>query len=297
MASYVAAYRIGMLVSTAGALFVVTGFEDWGFAKAAAWSAGYVVMAVCVAIGVVTTIVATEPARSAAASAEHARHATESPLKRVYQAAIGAFSEFLTRDLAFVALAFVVLFKFCDAFAGAMTTPFVIDLGFSRNDYAAIVKGVGLAATLLGGFAGGFVARAYPLATSLWIGAFLQMASNLVFGWQALVGLNHWALTASIIAENFTGAIGTVIFIAYLSALCRSPLHTATQFALLTALAAVGRTYLSAGAGFVAEATGWAAFFVISALAAVPSMALLWWLQQRGHFATLGPAKVVAGDD
>ena len=91
------------------------------------------------------------------------------------------------------------------------------------------------------------------------------MASNLVFTWQALVGVNLWALTVTIIVENFTGAIGTVIFVAYLSALCQSPLHTATQYALLTALAAVGRTYLSAGAGFVADATGWVWFFVISA--------------------------------
>jgi PAT family beta-lactamase induction signal transducer AmpG len=177
-----------------------------------------------------------------------------------------------------------------------MTAPFVIDLGFTRNDYAAIVKGVGLAATLIGGFAGGFVARAYPLATSLWIGALLQMASNLVFSAQALIGLNHWALTACVIAENFTGAIGTVIFVAYLSALCQSPLHTATQYALLTALAAVGRTYLSSSAGFVAEATGWAWFFVISALAAIPSLLLLVWLQRRGHFAGLEP-KVARADD
>ena len=117
------------------------------------------------------------------------------------------------------------------------------------------------------------------------------MASNLVFTWQAYMGLNHWALTASIIAENFTSAIGTVIFVAYLSALCKSPLHTATQFALLTALSAVGRTYLSAGAGFVAEATGWAMFFVVSSLVAIPSLLLLWWLQQRGHFEQLVPAK------
>jgi PAT family beta-lactamase induction signal transducer AmpG len=114
------------------------------------------------------------------------------------------------------------------------------------------------------------------------------MASNLVFTWQALVGVNHWALTVTIVVENFTGAIGTVIFVAYLSALCRSPLHTATQFALLTALAAVGRTYLSSGAGFVAEATGWPLFFVISALAAVPGLILLAWLQARGHFEGLG---------
>ena len=143
-----------------------------------------------------------------------------------------------------------MLFKFTDALSGAMTAPFVIDLGFTRNEYAAIVKGVGLAATLVGGFAGGFVARAYPLATSLWIGGIVQALANLSFSWLAVVGLNQWALAFAIIAENFTSAIGTVIFVAYLSALCQNPLHTATQYALLTALAAVGRTYLSSGAGY-----------------------------------------------
>ncbi|HKA78468.1 MAG TPA: MFS transporter, partial [Xanthobacteraceae bacterium] len=239
MASYVAAYRIGMLASTAGALFLVSGFEALGYGKSAAWTAGYLVMAALVVIGIATVLVATEPEKSATAASEHAAQAQQNPLERVAVAAYSAFAEFLTRDMAIVALAFVVLYKFCDAFAGAMTAPFVIDLGFSRNDYAAIVKGVGLAATLIGGFAGGALARAYPLVTSLWIGAILQMASNLIFTWQALVGVDLWALTLTIIVENFTGAIGTVIFVAYLSALCQNPLHTATQYALLTALSAV----------------------------------------------------------
>jgi MFS transporter, PAT family, beta-lactamase induction signal transducer AmpG len=291
MASYVAAYRIGMLASTAGALFMVSGFEGLGLDKQPAWSAGYIAMAAFVVIGIAATLFAVEPEKSAAAKADHAAHAGDNPLKRVIDAARGAFSEFLMRKLALWVLAFVVLFKFCDAFAGTMTAPFVIDLGFSRNDYAAIVKGVGLAATLIGGFAGGALARAYPLVTALWVGALLQMISNLVFTWQALVGVNHWALTATIVVENFTGAIGTVIFVAYLSALCKNPLHTATQFALLTALAAVGRTYLSSGAGFVAEAAGWPLFFIISALAAVPGLVLLAWLQARGHFMGLGSQK------
>jgi PAT family beta-lactamase induction signal transducer AmpG len=297
MAAYVAAYRIGMLASTAGALFLVSGFEGLGFGKEGAWSAGYLAMAALVVIGIATTLIATEPAKSATAAIEHAAQARENPLVRVARAAYASFTDFLTRDSAIVVLVFVVLYKFCDAFAGAMTAPFVIDLGFSRNDYAAIVKGVGLAATLIGGFAGGALARAYPLVTSLWIGAFLQMASNLVFTWQALVGVNLWALTVTIIVENFTGAIGTVIFVAYLSALCNNPLHTATQYALLTALAAVGRTYLSAGAGFVAERTGWPMFFVISALTALPSLVLLVWLQRRGNFKNLvKPTRIVMDD-
>jgi PAT family beta-lactamase induction signal transducer AmpG len=289
MASYVAAYRIGMLVSTAGVLFLVSAFEGTGLARSNAWMWGYAAMAAMVLVGTITALIATEPEQSAAA--EKASHG-DSAFVRVMRAAVGAFSEFLTRKDALAALAFVVLFKFTDAFSGTMTAPFVIDLGFTRNDYAAIVKGVGLAATLIGGFAGGFVARRYSLAASLWIGAVLQALSNLAFAWLATVGINQWALAFAISVENFTGAIGTVIFVAYLSALCKNPLHTATQYALLTALAAVGRTYLSAGAGYVAEATGWPAFFIISVAVAVPSLILLAWLQRRGHFADVGEVRV-----
>jgi MFS transporter, PAT family, beta-lactamase induction signal transducer AmpG len=288
MASYVAAYRIGMLASTAGALFIVSGFQSAGLDHYGAWRAGYTVMAALVLIGVATTLIAAEPEKSVQADAVHAR---ENGLSRVIEAAVGAFSEFLSRDLAFVALAFVVLYKFTDALSGAMTAPFVIDLGFSRNEYAAIIKGVGLAATLIGGFAGGFVARAYSLPVSLLIGGLLQAFANLAFSWQAIVGLNAAWLTFAIIAENFTSAIGTVIFVAYLSALCRNPLHTATQYALLTALAAIGRTYLSSGAGFIAASAGWAWFFVICSLAGLPALLLLLWLQRRGHFHGLLPAK------
>src|SRR3984957_4882197 len=167
MASYVAAYRIGMLVSTAGALFLVSAFEGTGIARSSAWMWGYVTMAALVLVGTFTALAATEPEQSARAEAATSG---ESAFTRVIHAAAGAFSEFLVRKDALAALAFVVLFKFTDAFSGTMTAPFVIDLGFSRNDYPAIVKGVGLAATLIGGFAGGFVARRYSLAASLWIG-------------------------------------------------------------------------------------------------------------------------------
>src|SRR5207302_799684 len=161
MASYVAAYRIGMLVSTAGALFLVSGYESTGIARGSAWMWGYVTMAAMVLIGTVTALSATEPEQSARAEAATG---TETAWVRVMQA-----------------------------------------------------------------------------------------VANLSFSWLAMTGVNEWALAFAISAENFTSAIGTVIFVAYLSALCRNPLHTATQYALLTALAAVGRTYLSSGAGFAAK--------------------------------------------
>ncbi len=289
MASYVAAYRVGMLVSSAGALYIVTGFQSLGFSKSGAWSAGYAAMAALVLIGMLTTFIATEPEKSQKAEAVHER---ETPLERLKRTVSGAFVDFFAYDgllVAVVVLVFVVLFKFTDALAGVMTGPFAVDLGFTRTDYANIVKGVGLIALLAGGFAGGYIARAFPLAASLWIGGILQSAANLAFSGLALAGHNLLWLTIAITVENFTSAIGTVMFVAYLSALCRNPLHTATQYALLTALAAVGRTYLSAGAGYIASATGWAWFFVICALAGLPSLLLLAWLQARGHFKSLGP--------
>jgi PAT family beta-lactamase induction signal transducer AmpG len=282
MAGYVAAYRIGMLASGAGVLTLTWWLEQIGVPRETVWLWGYVAAAALVSVGIFASLMATEPAAPADVIDK-----TRNPISRVLLTAFGAFREFLTRDTAILILLFVVLYKFCDAFAGVLTAPFIIDIGFDKATYAAVVKGVGLAAALAGGFAGGLVARALPLSTSLWVGGILQTMSNLAFAWLALIGPSVPALTAAVIFENFTGAIGTVIFVAYLSALCGVRAHTATQFALLTALAAVGRTTLSSGGGFVAESTGWFWFFVISSLVAIPSFILLAWLQVRGHFREL----------
>lgn len=284
MAGYVAAYRIGMLVSGAGVLLLVEWLEHVGVARETVWTWGYAAAAACLIVGMIASLLATEP--EVPELPDHVRH---NSLRRLLETAAGAFGEFLSRRSAVVILLFVVLYKFCDAFAGALTAAFVIDIGFDKATYAAVVKGVGLAAALLGGFAGGAMARALPLSTGLWVGGVLQMTSNLTFSWLALIGVSVPALTVTIIVENFAGAIGTVVFVAYLSALCGARAHTATQFALLTALATVGRTTLSSGGGFIAEATGWATFFAITAVAAIPSLLLLAWLQQRGHFKQFAP--------
>jgi PAT family beta-lactamase induction signal transducer AmpG len=106
-----------------------------------------------------------------------------------------------------------------------------------------------------------------------------------------VIGMNVPLLGLTTTIESFADAVGTVIFVAYLSALCRNPLYTATQFALLTALAAVGRNVFSLGTGYVEHMTGWPWFFVICALAGLPGLAMLAWLQHRGHFAALSPAR------
>jgi PAT family beta-lactamase induction signal transducer AmpG len=286
MASYVAAYRVGMLVSGAGVIALTAWLEARGLDKTATWPIAYGVAALLVLVGLAAVAAAREPA---AAVAEPSLTSTADAVKRVADTARGAFADFLARDAALAVLAFVVLYKLCDALAGAMTAPFVLlALDYDKATYAAIVKGLGLAALLVGGFAGGAVARSLPLVTALWLGALLQMVSNLAFVWLWLQPPSALALTVAIVIENFTGAIGTVIFIAYISALCGNPLHTATQYALLTALASTGRTLLSSGTGYIVEAIGWPAFFVATALTALPALALLAWLQRRRHFAMIG---------
>lgn len=286
IASYILAYRVALLLSGAGALLLVAYLEASGMAQLTAWKISYFAAAACIGVGMIAAFLAKEPATE-----PQAHSAEGSPISRVYATAYSAFSEFLSRKLAIAILVFVLLFKFCDAFAGVLTVPFVLKTGFSLATYATVVKGVGFAAAIFGGLAGGALARALPLTTCLWIAAIIQMLSNFMFSWLAWMGPDVTALTLTIIVENFTSNAANVIFVAYLSALCGAKAHTATQFALLTAIAAVGRTVLAASGGYVAEATGWFWFFFVTALSAIPSILLLWWLQQRGHFAALEAEK------
>jgi PAT family beta-lactamase induction signal transducer AmpG len=291
MASYVAAYRVGALISGAGALLLVTAFHALSLGDRVAWTSCYLVMAALVLVGVLGTLLAVEPASSATAEAEHALPSRRNSVKRALQSALDSFRDFLSRDLAVAALAFVALFKLADALAFALLTPFVLDIGFSLPQLAAIRNGVGFIVAVLGGFAGGLVARALPLAASLWVGGILQTAMILAFSLQAVAGNSAPMLTFTTTIEFFTDAVGTVIFVAYLSALCNNPLYTATQYALLTALAAIGRNVFALGTGYIAHAVGWAWFFVVCALCGLPALVLLAWLQRKGHFAGLAARK------
>src|SRR6476469_3823539 len=159
MAGYVAAYRVGMLASGAGVVVLTDWLEALGWSKAAVWPIAYCVAALLVIVGLLATLLACEPAARPADAGD----GRDVPA-RVLATARGAFTEFLSRDTALAALAFVVLYKLCDALAGAMTAPFVLTaLGYDKATYAAIVKVLGLAALLVGGFAGGIVARAVSL--------------------------------------------------------------------------------------------------------------------------------------
>lgn len=290
LAAYIAAYRIGALVAGAGALLVVARLRQLLPGAGAAWRAGYAIMAVLVLVGMAATLLAQEPDRARGPEGGTKPAAGAGWLARAIEAARESFRDFLGRDLAVAVLAFVTLFKLADALAFSLSTNFMLGIGFSLSQVATIRNGIGFLATLAGGFTGGMIARAVPLAASLWIGGLLQTFMILFFAWQAHVGANPTFLAATTTVEFFTDAVGTVIFVAYLSVLCNNPLYTATQFALLNALAALGRTVFSLGSGYIAHLTGWVWFFIICAAAGMPALALLAWLQKRRHFDGLSPA-------
>ena len=280
-AAVVYGYRVGMLASGAGALYLAEGM-DWGLV--------YVVMAVLVTVGVATILASPEPRLAEADMAAHRDRVAAALAGRVasrgrraalvawlYGAVIAPFAEFARRPRWLLVLSFIVFYKLGDSMAGAMTGPFMVELGFSNAEIANVGKIYGFGATLLGLFVGGWLIGARGIMVSLWICGFLQLLSNLVFAIQAEVGHDTAMLAVTVGFENLAGGMGTAAFVAYLSSLCNIA-YTATQYALLSSLMAAGRTALSTPAGWFADMMEWTTFFVLTTACAIPGLLLLLWL-------------------
>ncbi len=269
-------YRVGMLASGAGALYVADAF---GFTVA------YLVMAGGMAVGMAATLLAREPrAAEGAAALEEGRAGA---LAWLSEHVVAPFADFLGRPAWAAILLFIVLYKFGDAIAGVMSNAFFVEIGFSLSDIASVTKVFGVAATLAGAVAGGALVMRVGVMPALLICGVLQLASNFMFAVQALVGPDLAVLTLTIAAENVSGGMGTAAFVAYLSRLC-SFAFTATQYALFSSLAAVGRTVLSSGGGWLADKLDWFWFFVASGFCAVPGLLVLLWLMRHRVDAPAG---------
>ena len=183
--------------------------------------------------------------------------------------AVGApLAEFFSRPTALGFLAVIVLYKLGDAFASALQTAFLIGgLGFSSTEVGA-AKGLGIVATLIGAFIGGLLMTRSGLVRSLLIFGVLQAVSNLGFVVLAVVGKSAGALTAAVVIENVTGGMGTAAFVALVMSLCDAR-YTATQFALLSSLEALGRVFVGRPSADLVEIVGWTQFFVLTVVAAL----------------------------
>ena len=155
-----------------------------------------------------------------------------------------------------------------------------MELGFTKTEIAEVAKIFGFNAIIAGGFLGGLVLARIGILMGLAICGVLMAASNLIFVVQAWAGADLFWLTVTIAVENITTGMGTTAFVAYLSSLCHAA-YTATQYALLTSLMAFSRTVMSSGAGWLAEQVDWVSFFILTTIAALPGLAVLFWLIQR----------------
>lgn len=263
-------YRIGMLISGAGALYLADHLD---------WHQTYLIMALIMAVGCVVTLLMHEPKIAKSVEKTVTIGATN-VAGFIQEYVVEPFRDFMTRPLWLAVLAFVVLYKLGDAFMGVMFNPFLLDIGFTKTQIAQVVKVYGLIATILGTFAGGWVVARIGMYRALMLCGFFHMLTNFMLIIQARLGADVHFLTLSISLENFTGGMSTAAFIAYLSALCKVN-YTATQYALLSSLASFGRTWLSTPSGALSQAVGWQVFFGIASLMAVPGLILLWWIETR----------------
>ena len=252
-AMYVNGYRVGMLLAGGGGLILA----DWiSFAQT------YRVLAAIMAACVVVTVVAPEPPLP------------EGRPRSLRDAVLLPFRDYFTREGAWLALAFILLYKLGDTMASAMTTPFYLDLGYSKTEIGAVVKLFGFWATLAGATLGGLWILRIGLGPALlWFGVG-QMVSTLGFVLLAVVPAQIGALAAVIAIENLTGGLGTAAFVGFMGALTDRR-FTATQYALLSSLMGVPRVLASAPTGWLAQHMGWPGFFLLCVLIAIPGLVIL----------------------
>lgn len=280
-------WRLGQMAAGAGGLIL---------ADLLPWSTMYAIMGGAVLVGVVAILLNPEPRTHTSAHArlleERAtawlRQGRRAGLPRSiatvaawgWAACVCPFLEFASRRGWVLVLLFILLYKFGDAVLGVMKVPFFLEIGFSKTEIAEIVKLFGFVATVVGSLIGGLVLARLGIMRGLLVCGVAMALSNLVFVLQAWAGPDLGVLALTVSVENITTGMGMTAFVAYMSSLCNVA-YTATQYALLTSLMAMGRTVLSSGAGWLADQVPWTTFFVITTLAAAPGLLLLVVLMRR----------------
>jgi PAT family beta-lactamase induction signal transducer AmpG len=250
---YINGYRVGMLLASGGGLILADHLP---------YAMVYLIMALCLLPGVLTTVLAREPEADAG---------TPGSLK---EAALMPLAEYFSRHGALWILAFILFYKIGDSMATTMTTPFYLDIGFTKSEIGTVVKLFGFWATVAGGLAGGVLMIRLGINRSLWIFGFLQAASTAFFAVLARVGHSVPLLTGVVTFENFSSGMGTAAFVAFMASITNKK-FTATQYALLSSLMGVPRVVASAPTGYLAKIIGWPSFFIFCALIAVPGLILL----------------------
>ena len=269
-----AGYRIGMLVSGAGGLLI---------ANYAGWFAAYATMAALLSIGLLVFLFGPEP--KAPAETSYAASSGWDAIRHAFSTAvIDPFRDFMHRPLWPVILIAIFGYKLGEAMAGVMSSPLYIAMGFTLPEIAAVSKLFGFFSIVAGVLLGGVVTARFGIRRSLVICGILQAIGNLFFVLQAVGGHRIGYLALCVTAENITGGMAGTALITYLSSLC-SRAFTATQYALLSSLALLGRTVVASSGGVLSENLGWARFFLLTTVVGLPSIILFLWVGPHDDFS------------
>ncbi len=263
MAVFIFAFRIAMLCS--GGLALIAA-DHWG------WQVTYQLMAVMMVLAVIPTWLAPESSVAIA------------PATSLFDTVTDSFKQLLQREAIILTLVFIVLYKLGDALVVSLTSNFLLrGLGFSLTDVGLAYKTMGLIATIIGAFVGGGLLSRLGLYRGLWIFGVAQACSNFMFMLLAIVGKNYSLMVTAVFIENFCGGMSTIALLAFLTSLC-SQRYSATQFACLSALAAVGRVFVGPLAGVMVEHLGWVSFYGWASLLCFPAIIVLSLLRTRMSF-------------
>lgn len=259
-AVYSYGYRISLYIAGAAPLIIATYLS---------WSSAYIFTGMLMLVGVITTLMIKEP------SQRKQEDYIEKGIKVFFKEVIIApFKNFMRIDNWHYIIIFVILFKLGDAMAGIMTTPFLLDIGFTKIEIVSIVKTYGLVTTFIGLLIGGLMVNKLNFREALLYSGIAQMLSNLMFVYQDYVGHDSIALISTITVENLASGMGATVMIAYLSSLC-SIKFAATQYALLSSVVTLSRNLISGFSGIIVDNYNWTLFFLVSTIAALPALLLI----------------------
>jgi len=276
-ATYQTGYRLAMIWSGAGALWIAARAEvPAAVAGVAApyqhepWQLAYVVMALSMLPGVLTVLMSREPVAAPIAPSKGIRQWLQSAL-------VAPFADFLQRYRwqAALILALIATYRISDVVMGIMANPFYVDMGFSKDEVAAVTKVYGVIMTLAGAFIGGALALRMGVMRVLMLGAALSAATNLLFAWLSTRGHDVSALIWVVSADNLASGIASSAFIAYLSSLTNVQ-YSATQYALFSSMMLLLPKFVAGFSGKYVDAFGYADFFNTTALLGLPVLLLVW---------------------
>ncbi len=270
-ATYQTGYRLALIWSGAGVLWLAARAEAGALGyDAGAWQFAYLCMALSIGVGVVTTLLSKEPARIELAKARNAK-------AWLQQTLIEPFADFIKRYgwHAILILSLIAIYRISDVVMGIMANPFYVDMGYTKDEVAAVSKVFGVVMTLVGAFVGGVLTLRFGVMRILFLGAVLSAVSNLLFAWLATQGHDLYGLVWVISADNLSSGIATAAFIAFLSSLTNIQ-YSATQYALFSSMMLLMPKWLAGFSGVFVDAFGYKTFFISTAIIGVPVLLLIW---------------------